>query len=64
MTGDQGSLWLSGGREVFAISGRDVKDFVNLSDLAPTFIEAAGADVPSMMTANSLMKIFSGQKNE
>ena len=41
--------------------GRDVKDFVHLSDLAPTFIEAAGADVPSMMTASSLMKIFSDQ---
>ena len=28
---------------------------VNLSDLAPTFLEAAGLKVPGMMTANSLL---------
>jgi N-sulfoglucosamine sulfohydrolase len=42
--------------------GRDVKAFVNLSDLAPTFIEAAGAALPNMMTASSLMNIFTDQK--
>ena len=32
--------------------------FVNLSDLAPTFLEAAGLTPPDMMTAQSLMEIF------
>ena len=38
--------------------GRDVTAFVNLSDLAPTFLEAAGLTPPAMMTAQSLMGIF------
>ena len=38
--------------------GRDVNAFVNLSDLAPTFLEAAGLTPPAMMTAQSLMEIF------
>lgn len=38
--------------------GRDVSAFVNLSDLAPTFLEAAGLTPPSMMTARSLTDIF------
>ena len=38
--------------------GRDVNAFVNLSDLAPTFLEAAGLTPPSMMTACSLTGIF------
>ena len=41
--------------------GRDVEAFVNLSDLAPTFLEAAGLVPPSMMTAHSLMDVFTGQ---
>lgn len=40
--------------------GRDVQAFVNLSDLAPTFLEAAGREVPEMMTARSLGRIFAG----
>lgn len=39
-------------------SGRDVTGFVSLSDLAPTFLEAAGLKPPSAMTANSLMDTF------
>jgi uncharacterized sulfatase len=35
-----------------------VNAFVNLSDLAPTFLEAAGLTPPAMMTAQSLMEIF------
>jgi arylsulfatase A-like enzyme len=35
-----------------------VNAFVNLSDLAPTFLEAAGLAPPSMMTAHSLMDTF------
>lgn len=38
--------------------GRDVTAFVNLSDLAPTFLEAAGLTPPSMMTARSVTDIF------
>jgi len=35
--------------------GRTVTDFVSLSDLAPTFLEAAGVPIPKTMTARSLM---------
>ncbi|HUG89800.1 MAG TPA: sulfatase [Planctomycetaceae bacterium] len=34
--------------------GRVVDDFVNLTDLAPTFLEAAGVSVPDVMTGRSL----------
>ncbi len=40
--------------------GRVVEEFVNLSDLAPTFLEAAGLEVPGMMTARSLTGILNG----
>lgn len=39
-------------------SGRVVTSLVNLSDLAPTFLEAAGAQPPPEMTARSLMDTF------
>lgn len=35
--------------------GRSVTDFVSLSDLAPTFLEAAGVPVPEAMTGRSLL---------
>ena len=38
--------------------GRVVEDFVSLSDLAPTFLEAAGVSVPPDMTAHSLMPLL------
>jgi N-sulfoglucosamine sulfohydrolase len=38
--------------------GRTVDDFVNLIDLAPTFLEAAGLPVTSAMTGRSLMTIL------
>lgn len=38
--------------------GRTVTSFTNLSDLAPTFLEAAGLQPPDMMTAQSLLGIF------
>lgn len=41
--------------------GRTVDGFVNLSDLAPTYLEAAGLEVPDMMTAVSLIDIFNNQ---
>lgn len=41
--------------------GRTVHAFVNLSDLAPSFLAAAGAEVPTMMSASSLMDIFADE---
>ncbi len=38
--------------------GRVVTDFVNLMDLAPTFVEAGGAKVPDVMTGRSLMSVL------
>ena len=43
-------------------AGREIRAFVNLSDLAPTFLEAAGLKAPKMMTARSLTDIFAGQE--
>lgn len=37
---------------------RKYDGFVTLSDLAPTFLEAAGLKVPNVMTGKSLMPIF------
>lgn len=39
-------------------SGRSVESFVNLSDLAPTFLQAVGLEPPEMMVAHSLLAIF------
>jgi arylsulfatase A-like enzyme len=41
--------------------GRTVDDFVNLTDLAPTFLEAAGLEVPKPMTGKSLVPILSSK---
>ena len=41
--------------------GRVVNSFVNLSDLASTFLEAAGLRPPQMMTAVSLMDVFANK---
>jgi arylsulfatase A-like enzyme len=42
---------------------RVVDDFVSLNDLAPTFLELAGLDVPEEMTAISLKGILSSDKS-
>lgn len=44
-------------------AGRIVDDFVNLTDLAPTFLEAAGVDIPSEMTGHSLLSMLSSKKS-
>ena len=44
--------------------GRAVESFVNLSDVAPTFLSAAGIDPPAMMIAHSLLGIFADEENE
>ena len=38
--------------------GRVADDFVNLMDLAPTFLEAGGAEIPGVMTGKSLLPVF------
>ncbi len=38
--------------------GRTVTDFVNLIDLAPTFLEAAGLEVPEAMTGRSILPLL------
>lgn len=38
--------------------GRAVEDFVNLMDLAPTFLDAAGAPIPATMTGSSLWPLL------
>ena len=38
--------------------GRVVSDFVNLMDLAPTFLDAAGVDQPSGMVGNSIVPLL------
>ena len=40
-------------------AGRTMDACMNLSSLAPTFLEAAGLQVPDMMIAGSLMHVFS-----
>lgn len=39
-------------------AGRVVEDFVCLTDLAPTFLEAAGATPPDVMTGRSLLPVL------
>jgi arylsulfatase A-like enzyme len=42
---------------------KKAKDFVSLTDLAPTFLEAAGIDIPAQMSGQSLVPILlSGQE--
>ena len=42
--------------------GRVVDDFVNLADLAPTFLEAAGSPVPEVMTGKSLVNVLESER--
>lgn len=64
------SLYDAGSRVPLAIRwpagiknpGRDVDAFVSLSDLAPTFLKAAGLTPPDMMIARDLGGIFEGEK--
>jgi len=39
-------------------AGRRVEDFVNLTDMAPTFLAAAGMHPPARMTGRSLMPVL------
>ncbi|MDF1825685.1 MAG: sulfatase [Verrucomicrobiales bacterium] len=42
---------------------RVVEDFVNLMDLAPTFLEAGGTEIPDVMTGRSLIDVFTSEKS-
>ena len=45
-------------------AGRTVNDFVNLMDLAPTFMEAAGLEPHSDMTARSLLNVLTSSQDD
>ncbi len=64
----KGNLYDWGARVPLAIRwgaqvkpGRRVKDFASLTDLAPTFLEAAGVAVPKAMTGRSLLPVLSAE---
>jgi N-sulfoglucosamine sulfohydrolase len=40
-----------------------VNDFVNLMDLAPTFLQAAGLEPPDCMTAHSLLDVLTSSES-
>jgi arylsulfatase A-like enzyme len=78
MTGDHGwpfprgktQLYDLGARVPLAIRwpgkikpGQTEADFVSLTDLAPTFLEAAGLQPPASMTGQSLVSSFSGAEH-
>jgi arylsulfatase A-like enzyme len=44
-------------------AGRVIEDFVNLMDLAPTFMEAAGVPIPSSMTGKSLLPVLLDERS-
>lgn len=44
-------------------AGRVVEDFVNLMDLAPTFLEAGGVERPAVMTGRSLWNVLISDKS-
>ena len=42
--------------------GRVLDDFVSLTDLAPTFLDAAGVDVPDVMTGKTLLPLLESNR--
>jgi N-sulfoglucosamine sulfohydrolase len=42
--------------------GRTLDDFINLQDLAPTFLEAAGLKPPAQMTGRSFLGLVTGRE--
>lgn len=78
MTGDHGmpfprhktQLYDSGTHVPLAIrwgkrvpGGRRVSDLVSLTDLAPTFLEACGVEIPKQMTGQSLLPILTSEES-
>lgn len=79
MTGDhgmpfprcKGNLYDWGARVPLAMrwgahtsQGKKVKAFVSLTDLAPTFLAAAGVEVPAVMTGRSLLELAQGKSED
>ena len=80
MTGDHGMpfprhkchLYDSGTHVPLAIrwpavvpSGRRIKDFVSLADIAPTFLDAARVEIPAVVTGTSLLPLLaSGESGQ
>ena len=58
--GSRVPLAIRWGKQVPA--NRTVSDFVSLTDLAPTFLTAAGIDVPEVMTGKNLLPILESEK--
>jgi N-sulfoglucosamine sulfohydrolase len=44
-------------------AGRTVEDFINVRDIGPTFLEAAGVPVPQTMTGRSFMDVLKSEKS-
>ncbi len=66
----KGNLYDCGVRVPLAIrwgvnipGGRTVTDFVSTTDLAPTFLDAAGLKVPAEMTGRSLLPLLQSEKS-
>lgn len=65
----KGHLYDSGTRVPLAIrgpgipGGRQVDDLVSLTDIAPTFLEAAGVAIPDQMTGRSLLPVLHSDKS-
>jgi arylsulfatase A-like enzyme len=77
MTGDNGwpfprckaNLYEGGTRQPLAVSwaagikgGRTISDFISLTDIAPTFLEAAGLKPPPEMTGRSFFRLLTGDE--
>jgi len=45
------------------LGGRILDDFVTLTDLAPTFLEAAGVSAPAQLTGHSLLPLLQSNKS-
>lgn len=59
--GTEVSLFVRWGDKVKG--GRTVEDFVNLMDLAPTFLEIAGETPPDCMTGRSILPLLLSEKS-
>ena len=46
----------------FFTSGREIEDFINIKDFAPTFLELAGITKPEQMNARSFVDILTSEK--
>ena len=59
--GTEVSLFVRWGDKVKG--GRTVDDFINLTDLAPTFLEIGGLTPPDCMTGKSIVPLLMSEKN-